>query len=485
MFDVAVDPGGAAYVVGFSDAPNYPTTAGAFDTTLGTAGSGQDAVVTKVSPSGAALDASTFLGGPSTSDTGEALARGVDGTIYVTGRTSGSGFPTTPGAYQTTPGSIFVTSFDPSLSTLGYSTLIGSIGAVYEISDIAVTSTGAAIITGNYDRPFPTTLDAVQPGHAGDDDVFVTMFRPDGGALLYSTFLGGRESDLGYGLAVDRSDAIYVVGATNSIAFPTVAPYSAARRGYADAFIAKFSVPAMGDNPGVVVASSGAWFLKYTNANGPADVAFTFGAPGSGAVPLAGDWDGDGDDTIAIYDPATGAFFLKNTNAGGNADVVFTFGAGGSGIVPLAGDWDGDGTDTVGLYVQATGAFFLRNANSSGPADVVFTFGAGGAGITPLAGDWNGDGADTVGLYASSTGTFFLRNSNSPGAADLAFSYGPANSTPITGDWNGDGLDTVGVYSSADGAWFLRNTNTPGAAHLVFTFGPAGVTPLVGDWDGQ
>jgi hypothetical protein len=60
----------------------------------------------------------------------------------------------------------------------------------------------------------------------------------------------------------------------------------------------------------------------------------------------------------------------------------------GSGILPLSGDWDGDGVDTVGLYNLVTGAFFLRNANAPGAANVSFTYGPLGA--TPIVGDWDG-----------------------------------------------------------------------------------------------
>jgi hypothetical protein len=55
--------------------------------------------------------------------------------------------------------------------------------------------------------------------------------------------------------------------------------------------------------------------------------------------------------------------------------------------MPISGDWDGDGVDTVGLYSPANRFFFLRNPNAPGPADLVFGFGAGGTGIGPLVGD--------------------------------------------------------------------------------------------------
>ncbi len=266
--------------------------------------------------------------------------------------------------------------------------------------------------------------------------------------------------------------------------------YSHGQSDEGGAFVYTLQRPAVAasgsDTVGIYVPSSGAWFLRNTNASGGADVVFTFGAGGGGLVPIRGDWDGDGDDTPGLYNPATGAFFLRNSSSNGGADLVFTFGAGGAGYVPMVGDWNGDGTDTIGLYVPSTSVFFLRNQNASGGADAAFSYGPAGAGWTPISGDWDGNGTDTVGLFAPSTSTFFLRNQNASGGADLTFGYGPAGAgwRPMAGDFDGNGADTVGLYNPSNGFFFLRNSNAPGAADLVFGYGPAGVTPLVGNWDG-
>ena len=118
--------------------------------------------------------------------------------------------------------------------------------------------------------------------------------------------------------------------------------------------------------------------------------------------PIAGDWDGDGKDTVGLYDPATSKFYLRNTTSLqgpsdlGYADVAFAYGAAGAGWTPIAGDWDGDGKDTIGLYNPATSKFYLRNTTSLqgltdlGYADVAFTFGTAGAGGLPIAGNWTG-----------------------------------------------------------------------------------------------
>ena len=66
---------------------------------------------------------------------------------------------------------------------------------------------------------------------------------------------------------------------------------------------------------------------------------FVFGSLGSSAI--AGDWNGDGIDTIGVFNPNLGQMALNNTNNAGNGigDIVFNFGQFGD--IPLAGDWDG------------------------------------------------------------------------------------------------------------------------------------------------
>ena len=191
--------------------------------------------------------------------------------------------------------------------------------------------------------------------------------------------------------------------------------------------------------------------------------------------------------TIGIYNSP--AFFLRNSNVGGIADISFTFGPANLGLIPIVGDWNGDGVDTIGLYDPAHGAFFLRNSNDGGVADITFTFGPGGMGFIPIVGDWNGDGVDTVGLYDPLHAAFFLRNSNNGGVADITFTFGPSNMgfIPIVGDWDKDGVDTIGVYDPGHAGFFLRNTNTGGIADLSFIYGPvgSGIVPLAGNWDGQ
>ena len=99
-----------------------------------------------------------------------------------------------------------------------------------------------------------------------------------------------------------------------------------------------------------------------------------------------------------------------------------TFAYGAPGCVGVAGDWDGDGIDTVGLHRESTGLVYFRDSNSTGVADNEFIYGDPGDKI--VAGDWDGDGDDSVGVYRPSEGEFFLKNDNAAGVADATFIAG-------------------------------------------------------------
>ena len=165
------------------------------------------------------------------------------------------------------------------------------------------------------------------------------------------------------------------------------------------------------------------------------------------ARPLVGDWNGDGYTGIGTYD--NNRFRLReNTAIAPDAeqalapDVVVNF-TELENPIPLVGDWNGNGSDSIMLYQD--GFFYLRYFLSSGIPDAVIEFGPrDDPDVLPLAGDWDGDGIDTIGFYVD--GTFFLRNENSDGFADVVFDYGPlTGARPLVGDWNGDGIDTIGL----------------------------------------
>src|SRR2546426_3342474 len=169
---IAVDASGNAYVTGFTDSADFPTTAGAFQTAFGGV---RDAFVVKLNTAGSARVYATYLGG-SLSDVGLGIAIDTAGNAYVTGGTLSTNFPTAGGVSQTTSGGdrdAFVTKLNAAGMVLAYSTYLG--GAGTDVGNaIAIDATGAAYITGSTTcavvgaacvlaADFPTTAGGVPP----------------------------------------------------------------------------------------------------------------------------------------------------------------------------------------------------------------------------------------------------------------------------------------------------------------------------------
>ena len=107
-------------------------------------------------------------------------------------------------------------------------------------------------------------------------------------------------------------------------------------------------------------------------------------------LPVAGDWDGDGTDTVGLYSPSTGIFYLKNSHGPGKPNLKVRFGPRKKqGIWPVAGDWDGDNDDEIGFYNVRNRTFVAASNTSRAPEKRVRRFGPRNARVLPLAGDWD------------------------------------------------------------------------------------------------
>jgi Beta-propeller repeat len=244
---IALDSSGAAYVTGFTDSTDFPTTPGAFDTSFNGSVCGVDAFVAKLNPAGTGL-VSTFLGG-SSGDEAFGIAVDSAGAAYVTGGTSSTDFPTTAGAFDTSlsgSSDAFVTKLDPAGSHLDYSTYLGGSSGDGG-RGIAVDSAGAAYVTGSTgSTDFPISAGAFDTSFIGGlGDAFVTKLDPAGSGLAYSSYLGGSSAEGSTDIAVDSAGAAYVTGGTSSTDFPTTAgAFDTSLSGSSDAFVAKLDPPA-------------------------------------------------------------------------------------------------------------------------------------------------------------------------------------------------------------------------------------------------
>ena len=237
---IAVDSAGNAYVAGYTSSDDFPLQS-ALQSKRGGA---RDAFIAKISADGTTLIYSTYLGGQAT-DLANAIAVDATGAAYITGITYGP-FPTHNPFQKSLAGGkdAFVSKISPDGSALVYSTYLGGDSDDFGTA-IAVDLNGSAYVTGvTGSSNFPTQA-AIQPKFGATNllgaDAFVSKLAPDGSKLLYSTYLGGKGTDVGTSIAVAPDGSAYVAGETNSADFPSAAAIQPALAGLDNGFIVKLT----------------------------------------------------------------------------------------------------------------------------------------------------------------------------------------------------------------------------------------------------
>ncbi|MFL6335254.1 MAG: FG-GAP-like repeat-containing protein [Pyrinomonadaceae bacterium] len=203
--------------------------------------SGGDSYVLKLNPAGTLPEYVRMLGG-SEEDAARSVALGPSGSVYVVGSTSSSDFPAVNARQPASGGAsdAYVVKLNSGGSTV-YSTYLG--GSLNEQgTGVAVGADGSAYVTGGtISNNFPVANAFENERGANDpQDAFVTKLSPDGQTLIYSTYFGGSNIDLGSGIAVGADGSAHVVGQTSSQDFP-VAGAGTANAGLSDAFVTVLS----------------------------------------------------------------------------------------------------------------------------------------------------------------------------------------------------------------------------------------------------
>jgi len=316
---IAVDTFGQAYVTGHDYAGGLPVN--------GFSGhaAGCDGYVAKLNGAGSGLIYSTYLGGNSC-NLGWNIAVDNNQNAFVSGETSSTNFPTTPGAFDTTCGTdgqcnntgsgrisdFFITKVDTKLTgpaSLTYSTYLGGSGEerVTYNGSIAVDAAGELIyvtgLTASVDPVDFPLKNAAQPLPGGNADAFITKLdislplKSGLDQIVYSTYLGGPGSEIGTGIAADVDGNAYVAGASGGT-FPSTEGLS----GCIDpgAFVAKLGpegekkfamcISGLGQDTGLDLAidpSGCAYVTGFTESNNyPTVKAFQpLFAGGTGATP--------------------------------------------------------------------------------------------------------------------------------------------------------------------------------------------------------
>lgn len=267
---------------------------------------------------------------------------------------------------------------------LVYSTYLG--GSQDELDSfpfggIAVDAAGNAYVTGTTGSLDFPTANPLQASNAGDQDVFVTKFDASGGALVYSTYLGGSSTDSALRTTVDASGAVYFTGLTASADFPIVNAVQPSNAGGRDVFVTKLnpsgSAPVYSTYLGGTGRDAGLGIAVDSAGN-----AFVAGVTDSldfpTKDPLQPTHGGPWDDAFVTKLSSSGSQLVYSTYLGGNDDdLVRSIAVDASGNAFVAGEtWSTNFPTVNPLQPQLAGRpdAFVAKLNPAASALVYSTY---------------------------------------------------------------------------------------------------------------
>ncbi|SDS85736.1 Beta-propeller repeat-containing protein [Paenibacillaceae bacterium GAS479] len=466
---IAVDLSGNAYVTGFTNATDFPT----FNAFISTAPGGQNGFVTKFNPTGSALLYSTYLGGSGT-DSGLGIDVNSAGNAFITGTTDSIDFPTTAGVLQPTfpvtaagATSAFLTQLSTVGSTAVYSTYFsgpnGNTG-----TGVAVDNVGQAYLSGQTASGLPIVNGIFPTFGGGATDAYAAKFNTAASALVYSTYLGGSNNDVGNGIAVDLAQNVYVTGTTQSVDFPTFNAVQPTFGGAEDAFVVKINI-----------AGSSLVYSTYLGgssndigngiATDPFENAYVTGTTGSTNFPLFNPIQSTitfpaFDVFITKFNP-TGSFIYSTYLGGTGPDIGQSIAADSFGSAYIAGQTFSTDFPTVNPFQATSNA--LPNAFVAKILDDIEVGPTGPTGPTGSTGPTGPEGP---------TGT-----TGSTGATGPTGPSGPTGPTGFTGPTGTEGpTGTTGITGVPGATGPAGPTGTTGPSGPNGAAGPAGATGATG-----
>ncbi len=454
-FGIVLDTSGNAYVTGVTESSDFPTTPGAFDTTINGSAGNDDAYVTKLNATGSALVYSTFLGGAGY-DAGYNIAVNSSGEAYVAGLTGSNNYPTTVGAFQDT--------------------------------DI------------------------------GGWDGFVTNLNATGSALSYSTYLGGIASDFADGLALNGNGDPYITGSTSSSSFPsTPGAFDAAQTaGSSDVFVTKLGVLPQGctcfqpytittaangansvfaadlDSDGdtdVLSASNQddkiAWYRNDGNENFTS-ITITTGADSASSVFAADvDTDGDMDVRSASRNDDKIAWYRNDGNENFTAITISLNADEPSAVYAIDLDDDGDMDVLSASFADDKIAWYENNGNEVFTAQTITTAANGAIAVSVADVDGDGD-RDVLSASALDNKIAWYRNNGNEVFTAITITTTAAYANGVsTADLDGDSDLDVISSSNIDYtiAWYQNDGNENFTKQIIAVNAEGAVEALPADLD--
>ena len=535
---LALDPSADVYVSGTTNASNFPTTAGSFMPHYPSKTANYTTYLLKLNPTGTTLLASTFLGG-SNQDIGGQITLDSNGSVYIVGTTYSSDFPTTSGALQTVPGptQMFVSKLSGDLTTLQYSTFLGSTINTSSGSALALDGNGAVYLGGlAAGQTYPTTAGALlmsNPTPFGGNAPVISKIDLNSSVLCLPSVAPTSQSvpatggSFGFNLTLAPGCPWNAAASDDFVSFTTTSHGVVSSSPIAiGGLVGSSPIPAAT----IHTVSFGTATFTVTQAPAPGlslsvhhSSSFSPGQQNAmysievSNLPGAGFTNG----TVTVTDTLPGGLTLVSMSGNGwscssntcsRSDSLL---AGGSypaitvtvNVVAIA-------TSSVTNQVSVTGGgsasasvnditvigslagadvgvfrssqWWLDGNGDftwTGPPDRFLQYGE--AGDVPIIGDWDNTGVRRIGVFRNGQWWLDINNDGVWDAEhDIVFYYGEAGDVPLIGDWDGTGVQRIGVFRS--GQWWLdiNNDHQWDAVHdIVFYYGESGDIPMVADWD--
>ncbi len=227
---ICLDKDKNIYIAGMTYSSDFPVTTEAYDTSYN---GGWDVFVTKLSKNGKTLQYSTFLGGEHHEGNNE-LPMVIDdeNNVYVAGGTQSKDYPTTTnaidlhyiGPIRGEGGDLkegFISKLSADGSYLLYSTFWGG-SSTDRINDIVLVNHSQLYLAGTTcSQEFPKTKVFLSKNtHPKDKNVFITKLGSEGLKFIFSTIIGGNETETVSNIQVDDEKCVYISGFTQSEDFP-------------------------------------------------------------------------------------------------------------------------------------------------------------------------------------------------------------------------------------------------------------------------
>jgi hypothetical protein len=478
---VAVDGSGNAYAAGVTNTYNFPTTSSAYLTTNTVQEDGTVGFVSQFSTSGSLNYSTYFYESSGLLTSIAAIAVDNSGSAYVTGVAFSDGtFPITstsicdPGVYGFACGYAFVSKFDPTGSTLQYSTFLGPNNNASPQAIALDANNDAYVLASTASSGFGMVSGL--ESYTSGNDLLLVEIDPVASTELFATYLGASVDEFPAGVAVDASGNIYVGGSTDSPDFPaTQGVLQNVLGGGTDAFVLK-----IGPSAAAAVALSPNALQYALQVVGTTSVAQAvllrnMGSSALSITSITPSADFAETDTCGTSVPAAGNCTLSVTftpTAAGtrNGSILIQDAAAGS---PHLISLSGEGASAVVSLTPASLSFSATQVGGSSAAQTVTLANTGDAALsisnTQISGDYSQTSNCPASLAAGSSCTFnitFTPTTTGTRNGTLTLTDNVPNS-PQTVTLTGSGYANTATVGPASLTFASQALNTSSAAQVV------------------